>query len=108
MSRILSLSFATVIAASCASYVSASQEQDDPACLTNELDKELISSSVAIVAGECHLDAASKDKLFAMQHAQYAYSWFAYAQQLSRDVDSSYLKQAAKKIDELQVKQHEE
>ncbi|WPC05163.1 hypothetical protein SBP02_20795 [Pseudomonas benzenivorans] len=104
MSRMLYPSLVAVTMAAFVGYASASQEPVEPVCLTNEIDKELISSSLAITAGECHLNAAEKDQQQAMQHAQLAYSWFAYAQRLSGSVSPKYLQQAAAKIDELQVK----
>jgi hypothetical protein len=104
MSRIWPFGLVAVITASLVGYVSANQEQVEHLCLTNEIDKELISSSMAITAGECHLNAAKSDKQLALQHAQFAYSWFSYAQQISDGISPSYLKLAAAKIDELQVK----
>ncbi|UTW05900.1 hypothetical protein [Pseudomonas benzenivorans] len=104
MSRMLHLSLVAVVMTCLAGYASASQEQLEQACLTNEIDKELISSSMAITAGECHLSAANSDKQLAMQHAQFAYSWFSYAQQISGGISPTYLKLAAAKIDELQAK----
>jgi hypothetical protein len=104
MSRIRPLGLVAVIMASLVGYASASQEQVEHVCLTNEIDKELISSSMAITAGECHLNAAKSDKQLALQHAQFAYSWFSYAEQISGGISPRYLKLAAAKIDELQVK----
>ncbi|MBS7691112.1 hypothetical protein I0E98_14210 [Pseudomonas lalucatii] len=104
MNTVLYSSLVAVITAVFVGYASAGEEQFEQACLTNEIDKELISSSLAITTGECHLNAAETDKQQAMQHAQMAYSWFSYAQRLADGVNPTYLKQAAAKIDELQVK----
>ena len=104
MSTMLHFSLVAVVATCLAGYASASQQQVETVCLTNEIERELISSSMAITAGECHLHAANGDQQLALQHAQFAYSWFSYAQQLSDGISPSYLKLAAAKIDELRVK----
>lgn len=89
MSPLLSVSLAAAIAVSVAFPVSAAQ----PHCLTTEIEPELIDSRLALSVGQCHLEAAAAEPAQALIHAQYAYSWFAQAEQLQTGSATGNLKQ---------------
>ena len=97
MSTLLSVSLAAAIAVSAAFPVLAAQ----PHCLTTEIEPELIDSRLALSVGQCHLEAAAAEPAQALIHAQYAYSWFAQAEQLQAGSAASKLKQAHKMLDDI-------
>ncbi len=96
MSPLLSVSLAAAIAVSVAFPVSAAQ----PHCLTTEIEPELIDSRLALSVGQCHLEAAAEPAQ-ALIHAQYAYSWFAQAEQLQAGSATGNLKQTHQMLNDI-------
>ena len=96
MSPLLSVSLAAAIAVSVAFPVLAAQ----PHCLTTEIEPELIDSRLALSVGQCHLEAAAEPAQ-ALIHAQYAYSWFAQAEQLQAGSAAGDLKQTHQMLNDI-------
>lgn len=96
MSPLLSVSLAAAIAVSVAFPVLAAQ----PHCLTTEIEPELIDSRLALSVGQCHLEAAAEPAQ-ALIHAQYAYSWFAQAEQLQTGSATGNLKQTHQMLNDI-------
>jgi hypothetical protein len=90
------VSLAAAIAVSVAFPVSAAQ----PHCLTTEIEPELIDSRLALSVGQCHLEAAAEPAQ-ALIHAQYAYSWFAQAEQLQAGSATGNLKQTHQMLNDI-------
>ncbi len=97
MSPLVSVSLAATIAVSVAFPVLAAQ----PHCLTTEIEPELIDSRLALSVGQCHLEAAIAEPAQALIHAQYAYSWFAQAEQLQAGSAADNLKQTHQMLNDI-------
>lgn len=97
MSPLLPVSLTAAIAVSVVFPVLAAQ----PHCLTSEIEPELIDSHLALSVGQCHLEAAAAEPAQALVHAQYAYSWFAHAEQLQAGSAADKLKRAHQMLDEI-------
>ena len=97
MSPLLHVSLAAAIAVSVAFPVLAAQ----PHCLTTEIEPELIDSRLALGIGQCHLEAAAAEPAQALSHAQYAYSWFAQAEQLQAGSAAGDLKQTHQMLNDI-------
>ena len=97
MSPLLHVSLAAAIAVSAAFPVLATQ----PHCLTTEIEPELIDSRLALGIGQCHLEAAAAEPAQALSHAQYAYSWFAQAEQLQAGSAAGDLKQTHQMLNDI-------
>lgn len=97
MNPLLSISLAATIAVSVAFPVLAAQ----PHCLTTEIEPELIDSRLALSVGQCHLEAAAAEPTQALMHAQYAYSWFAQAEQLQAGSATGNLKQTHQMLNDI-------
>lgn len=72
-----------------------------PHCLTTEIEPELIDSRLALSVGQCHLEAAAAEPAQALIHAQYAYSWFAQAEQLQAGSAAGDLKQTHQMLNDI-------
>lgn len=99
MSPLLPAGLAAVIAASVVLPVQA--------CLTSEIDSEQVDSHLALSAAQCHLEAAAANPAEALVHAQYAYSWFAQAEQLQAGSAAAQLQQVRQRLQEIETQSHQ-